>query len=177
METQFKCDYCNINEKKFEYSSYVTGWYRNKSDSKYFCSKECLDHYENELVCYKCHYSRDLKKPESEIYVLCTKYPYNSSCYDNYMENKYGSIIRCIFCKHQFSDTISAKKRVGEYGVVYYCDRCHNIYKNIVINTNSEILDNECIFCCNILEISKKVNGRILCENCYLGYKKLALDE
>lgn len=184
METYFNCDYCNKNGINFNYSSYVMEWYRNRSDSKYFCSKECLNHYENKKVCHKCHYDKNLKKPEDEIFVLCTEYPYNSSCYDNYMSNKYGTIIRCIFCEHQFTEISDAKKRIGEYGIVYYCNRCYKIYKDIVININNDTLDNECVFCCkylnynnNTLEISKKVHGRLLCENCYLGYKKLALDE
>lgn len=184
METDLNCNYCNINKKKFEYSSYIMEWYRNKNNSKYFCSKECLNHYENERVCYICHYDKNLKKPENEMYVLCTKYPYNNSCYDNYMNNKYGPVIRCIFCEHQFLEIADAKKRTGEYGIVYYCDRCYKIYKDIVINKNNENVYNECVFCCkclnynnNTLEISKKVHGKLLCENCYLGYKKMALDE
>ena len=84
MDTYFKCDYCNINEKKFEYSSYVMRWYCNRSYSKYFCSKKCLDNYENEWVWHLRHYSKDLKKPESDIYVSCTKYPYNSSLWQLY---------------------------------------------------------------------------------------------
>ena len=169
---KIECDYCNQNEKKSEYHSQTLTYYRNKaSDNYYFCSNDCKNRFNNEKKCNNCNFHSDLMQPPGETFVLCTNYPFEKSCYEKYMFNKYG---QCSFCKQQPQNEL----KINETTTINYCNKCCEIYKNIVLTLDYEIeqtlndIDNNCVFCNQ--DNVKNIKGFTICDECVNNYKLLA---
>lgn len=168
------CDTCHINKKDSHFFLQTTTFYRNKAEQYlFFCSFECLNYYENTMMCKKCHYADNLLPVHTgnESFLLCTDNPYDISCYDEY----YGKTkIPCIFCNYKMiePENIISIDYDNEYSM---CSECYYVYSCFLENYFLTEFGDNCAFCCSVKHKTfvfneKKIN---LCQNCSLLLLKI----